>query len=63
MVCMVYFKVCMWILYSNEVYMWFIKAFQSRTFRICAIIFLFLIFYALSWPIPSFILAHEFISI
>ena len=53
----------MWILYSNEVYMWFIKAFQSRTFRISARIFLFSIFYALSWPIPSFILVHEFISI
>ena len=31
--------------------MWFIKAFQSRTFRISAIILLFSIFYALSWPI------------
>ena len=53
----------MWILYSNEVYMRFIKAFQSRTFRISAIIFLFSMFYALSCPIPLFILAHEFISI
>ena len=51
------------ILYSNEVYMWFIKVFQSRTFRISAIIFRFSIFYVLSWPIPLFILAHEFISI
>ena len=51
----------MLIMYWDKVYMRFIKVFQSQTFRIIAIIFRFSIFYALSWPIRSLILAHEFI--